>query len=212
MFQLDKIYELRSPWDGVFSICTSALNSQSDLQTPRDFQWRSFPMHFRDGICSAVIASFWFIWSYSAHCRTLINRMRPLFAKSGLIFECEIVSEVPWWRKLGLMALWAGLQNIPNMSIWFPALTKIRNWCSLMPTGATLSNAYRPRKGDRDGEEQHAVPQSFTFMAREGGSRGKLVNLSPTLVFKYRMVVAICDYILVSRFPQVCLARVMASI
>ena len=80
-----------------------------------------------------------------------------------------------------------------------------------MPTGATLSNAYRPRKGDRDGEEQHAVPQSFTFMAREGGSKENLVNLSPTLVFKYRMVVIIV-IILVSRFPQVCLARVMASI
>ena len=46
--------------------------------------------------------------------------------------------------------------------------TKIRNWCALMPAGATLTNCYKARKGDRDGAEQWAVPQSFSFMAREG--------------------------------------------
>lgn len=93
--------------DGVFSIVTSALNSQMDLQTPRDVQ------------------------------RTLINRMRPLFAKSHLVFDCEIVDT-------------------------------IRDWCSLMPTGACLKNCYRARKGDSEGDDTYAVPQSFTFMAREG--------------------------------------------
>ena len=39
-----------------------------------------------------------------------------------------------------------------------------------MPSGATMSNAYRARKGDRDAEagEAFKVPQSFTFMPREG--------------------------------------------
>lgn len=37
-----------------------------------------------------------------------------------------------------------------------------------MPAGATLTNCYKARKGDRDGQEQWAVPQSSTFMAREG--------------------------------------------
>eukprot|EP00435_Cladocopium_sp_Y103_P064647 s2356_g26.t1 len=39
-----------------------------------------------------------------------------------------------------------------------------------MPTGATLRNAYRSRKGDGDREvgDQMKVPQSFTCMAREG--------------------------------------------
>lgn len=46
--------------------------------------------------------------------------------------------------------------------------TKIRNWCSLMPACVSLTNCYRARKADRDGEEEYAVPQSFTFMAREG--------------------------------------------
>lgn len=46
--------------------------------------------------------------------------------------------------------------------------TEIRDWCSLMPSGATMTNCYKLRKGDRDGEEQWAVPQSFSFMAREG--------------------------------------------
>eukprot|EP00438_Fugacium_kawagutii_P004188 Skav215920 [mRNA] locus=scaffold226:186014:196681:+ [translate_table: standard] len=37
-----------------------------------------------------------------------------------------------------------------------------------MPSGATLTNCYKLRKGDRDGEQQWAVPQSFSFIAREG--------------------------------------------
>ena len=39
-----------------------------------------------------------------------------------------------------------------------------------MPSGASLRNAYRARKGDGDREvgDQMKVPQSFTFMAREG--------------------------------------------
>ena len=46
--------------------------------------------------------------------------------------------------------------------------SEIRDWCSIMPAGASLKNCYRARKGDMDGEETFAVPQSFTFMAREG--------------------------------------------
>ena len=48
--------------------------------------------------------------------------------------------------------------------------TEVRDWCRIMPGGATLSNCYKARKGDRDGpESEHwAVPQSFTFMVREG--------------------------------------------
>ena len=39
-----------------------------------------------------------------------------------------------------------------------------------MPIGATLRNAYRARKGDRDREDALKVPQSFTFMQRQGWS------------------------------------------
>lgn len=40
----------------------------------------------------------------------------------------------------------------------------------MMPTGSSLRNAYRARKGDadRDAEDAYKVPQSFTFMRREG--------------------------------------------
>lgn len=38
----------------------------------------------------------------------------------------------------------------------------------MMPTGATLRNAYRARKGDGDREDALKVPQSFSFMRREG--------------------------------------------
>jgi len=37
-----------------------------------------------------------------------------------------------------------------------------------MPAGATLKNCYKSRKDDKEGDEHFAVPQSFTFMAREG--------------------------------------------
>ena len=46
--------------------------------------------------------------------------------------------------------------------------TEIRDWCRIMPAGATLKNCYRPRKGDSDRDDERCVPQSFTFMAREG--------------------------------------------
>lgn len=49
------------------------------------------------------------------------------------------------------------------MAVW----DKVRDWVSLLPTSVTLKNAYRDRKAKR-GEEQKKVPQSFTFMAREG--------------------------------------------
>ena len=52
-------------------------------------------------------------------------------------------------------------------------MTKIRDWCSLMPTGAVLKNCYMARKGDSEGDDTYAVPQSFTFMTREGGAKYK---------------------------------------
>lgn len=56
------------------------------------------------------------------------------------------------------------------LSKFFP-VAKIRDWCRLMPRAATLLNAYRARKGesDRVGQNAMKVPQSFTFMRREGG-------------------------------------------
>lgn len=64
--------------------------------------------------------------------------------------------------------------------------SKVRNWHNLMPNVATLKNAYRDRPskkrrgrdaeadGDDDGGsgdepgERKKVPQSFTFLRREG--------------------------------------------
>ena len=51
------------------------------------------------------------------------------------------------------------------MVLW----TEIRDWCRMMPAGSTLRNAYRARKGDRDQQDDPMkVPQSFSFIAREG--------------------------------------------
>ena len=38
MRMLHSCFSHRSPWDGIFSIVTSALNSEQNLQTPRDVQ------------------------------------------------------------------------------------------------------------------------------------------------------------------------------
>lgn len=103
--------------------------------------------------------------------RTLIQKMGPLFAKSGLVFDCEIVDTVPWLRKSSgkksdpvLFQLW--LENYLLPIIAFS--TKIRDWSKFMPAGATLKNCYMPRKGDDEGDETMCVPSSFTFMVREG--------------------------------------------
>ena len=64
-----------------------------------------------------------------------------------------------------------------------PSNTQVRNWHNLMPNSASLKNAYRdrpPKKKNRGAaapgsededetpEEQKKVPQSFTFIRREG--------------------------------------------
>ena len=73
------------------------------------------------------------------------------------------------------------------------AASQVRNWHHLMPHHATLKNAYRDRTSrqdaaaQRDGSDEddgneglatHKVPQSFTFMPREGR-----VNVMGNMVF-----------------------------
>ena len=53
---------------------------------------------------------------------------------------------------------------------------KVRDWVSILPPSVTLWNAYRDRKDKRrPAEDQMKVPQSFTFMAREGWHQQKSV-------------------------------------
>ena len=46
-------------------------------------------------------------------------------------------------------------------------LAKVRDWVKMMPGKVTLKNAYkdRPEKHNPEGKK---VPQTFTFIAREG--------------------------------------------
>jgi len=91
------------PQDGIFSICTSALNALADLQTPRDVQRSSrafFSKKFDNiVVCLCELAPSQIrpvttLWCYTHFIRTLIDRMRPLFTKSGLVFDCEIIDTV----------------------------------------------------------------------------------------------------------------------
>ena len=99
--------------------------------------------------------------------------MGPLFQKSGLRFECEMVDTVPCLPSIKTNPPYKqrvscchnhshGIHVKPLL------LAKIRDWCRIMPVGSTLRNAYRARKGDRDREDAFKVPQSFTFMQRQG--------------------------------------------
>lgn len=91
--------------------------------------------------------------------------MGPLFAKSGLKFECELVDTASCWQ------LTCGVGSIYFDTLAF--LAKVRDWCRLMPSGATLKNCYRARKGDRDNEDALKVPHSFTFIQRQGRGSGQ---------------------------------------
>ena len=105
--------------------------------------------------------------------------MRPLFAKAGMVFDCEIVDTATWLEravknKQQLFRLRVVYHSgigfslepfSPNNPFYHAA--EIRDWCTIMPNGASLKNCYKARPNDR--EQDRCVPQSFTFMAREGG-------------------------------------------
>ena len=70
-------------------------------------------------------------------------------------------------------------------NLWFPLIPlpcpspivsislfkkQVRDWVSICPTSVTFKNAYRDRKA-KPGEETMKVPQTFTFLPREGGLR-----------------------------------------
>ena len=79
------------------------------------------------------------------------------------------------------MFLWKGMERfrilLPgkgysfNLSLLVSCpCNQVRDWVSILPQSVTLKNAYRDRKAKR-GEEQKKVPQSFTFIPREGHTR-----------------------------------------
>lgn len=57
---------------------------------------------------------------------------------------------------------------------------KVRDWVSILPQSVSLWNAYRDRKPKRN-EEVMKVPQSFTFMAREGQTETQEIAFEKTL-------------------------------
>ena len=67
-----------------------------------------------------------------------------------------------------------------------------------MPSAASLRDAYRARKGDKEHDDSLKVPQSFTFMAREGrGSSHFIVYCMCVCVlrllsFYIQLVVCMC--------------------
>lgn len=56
---------------------------------------------------------------------------------------------------------------------------KVRDWVSILPQSVSLWNAYRDRKPKRN--EVMKVPQSFTFMAREGQTETQEIAFEKTL-------------------------------
>lgn len=175
--------------DGIFSIVTSCLNQEANLQTPADVRrtdtcW--FPCCEESTAVETWVFFKYCTWALKQELhptclnlnhpqsptRTLLQRMAPLFAKSGMRFECEMVDTVTWFIKQSqLIAAAKTSLDSKNMALWnhILGMAKIRDWCRMMPAGSTLRNAYRARKGDRDNQDDPMkVPQSFSFIAREG--------------------------------------------
>ncbi len=115
------------------------------------------------------------------HGRILEKKIAPVFAKYDMEFRCEMVDTVP------CQALWL-CWHVHMMCVCVKHdyhapghASKVRNWHNLMPNVATLKNAYRDRPAKRraqrdilseddeeNSENPKKVPQSFTFLRREG--------------------------------------------
>ena len=112
-----------------------------------------------------------FMWAPLGFLRCLYKKLTPLFSKSGLEFHIEQIDtdacvQITWvtgWLsdfKYGIQ-----VRKCPSYEFKFQHI-KVRNWSKMMPTSATLKNAYLSRKTDE--ENNMKVPQSFSFMCREG--------------------------------------------
>ena len=71
------------------------------------------------------------------------------------------------WLSLVCSSGWCSISLF--LSLIFTTTSKVRDWVSILPPSVTLWNAYRDRKDKtKSPDEQMKVPQSFTFMCREG--------------------------------------------
>ena len=82
--------------------------------------------------------------------RTIEQKLRPLFENEGMAFAIEFVDTD---ARISLALLRDFLQ--------------VRNWPEILPGGITLKNAFRDRP-PKAGEPVKKVPQSFSFVLREG--------------------------------------------
>ena len=86
--------------------------------------------------------------------KCLYAKMNPLFARSGLDFVIDHIDTAP------LPA------TLVEKASPFYCNFKVRNWCALMPNSSHMLNAYKGRPTDE--ERNMHVPQSFSFMCRQG--------------------------------------------
>ena len=96
---LPSLFTFPSLADGIFSLVTSALRAEKDLQSPPDIQRQLGCVFFKRFFKSKYLS------------RCLTTRLAPLFAKSGLEFKVEHVDTVPQlqpelWRRLQWWWTW----------------------------------------------------------------------------------------------------------
>ena len=110
--------------DGIFSLITSCLNAESNIETPRDIQrtpsffGRFFKMKLKTQ------------WAFFGGLRSILRRLTPLFEKKNLVLEVELVDTASWhW-------LGSAQKNIEHLStlVGLTLLVKLRfetgqNWC-----------------------------------------------------------------------------------
>ena len=101
--------------------------------------------------------------------RCLTSKLHPLLMATGAEFKIEHVDTASWLhpkfiKQQGLDHVW--VKTIERFWLDEHNEPQVRNWCQMMPVSSTMKNAYRSRK--TDDENNFAVPQSFSFMCRQG--------------------------------------------
>ena len=128
--------------DAVFSICTNALRTAQNVETPRDLQ------------------------------RLILQRVGPVFTKRGLDFDIEIVEVVACYQDSAavckLVHITPPCNSFQFFDISFLFMPEVREWTAILPASISLKNCYRARGEDQAPVPQSFTFMRRGVMPRRG--------------------------------------------